>query len=160
MPPLHLPLEVVEAGWKLPFFKCMSTIFFFCQSLNFWKILLTKHYTCWISLDFDLYLVYFVMQNYTITREWDGADWLDPLLCVDQGNHHICTIPPPPSPLATLAAPGGPYLGHNSAITLHKSSHNSFDRLTPHYRFLPNHILKYLPSLQPSLSPHLIFQFT
>ena len=30
---------------------------------------------------FDLHLVYFIMQNYPVKREWDQTDWLDPLVC-------------------------------------------------------------------------------
>ena len=39
-----------------------------------------QHYTCFILLDVDLHLVYFIMQNYPVTREWDEVDWLDPLV--------------------------------------------------------------------------------
>ena len=46
----------------------------------FWKILVIQHYTCWIYLDLDLHLVYFIMQNYPVTREWNEDDWLVPLL--------------------------------------------------------------------------------
>ena len=62
-----MPLKL---GKKSPFFKY----------LIFWKILLAQHYTCWILLDFDLHLVYFIMQNCQVTREWDEADWQDPLI--------------------------------------------------------------------------------
>ena len=41
-----------------------------------------QHYTCWIYLDLDLNLVYFIMQNHPVTREWTQADWLDPLLSI------------------------------------------------------------------------------
>ena len=47
----------------------------------FWKLLLPQHSTCWILFDFDLHLIYFIMQKFPVTREWDEADWLDPLLC-------------------------------------------------------------------------------
>ena len=57
----------------------MSLIFFFGKLKFFWKILLTQHYTCRILLDFDLRFVYFIIQNYPVTREWDEADWLEPL---------------------------------------------------------------------------------
>ena len=39
-----------------------------------------QHYTCWILLDFELHLVYFIMQNYPVKKELDEADWLDPLI--------------------------------------------------------------------------------
>ena len=41
----------------------------------FWKIIVIQHY-----LDLDLNLVYFIMQNYLVTREWNEADCLDPLI--------------------------------------------------------------------------------
>ena len=34
-------------------------------------------------MDFYLHLVYFIMQNYPVTRELYEADWLDPLLCIN-----------------------------------------------------------------------------
>ena len=34
---------------------------------------------CRILLGFDLCFVYFIMQNYPVTRDLDEADWLDPL---------------------------------------------------------------------------------
>ena len=67
-------LEAVEAGQKLPFFKCIFL------NIILWKILVTQHFTCWTYLDFDLNFVNFIMQNNQITREWGEADWLDPLL--------------------------------------------------------------------------------
>ena len=62
---------------------------FFWQKLTFWKNPLPHHYTCWILFDFDLHLVYFIMLNCPVTREWDEADWLDPLLA------NVSTYPTP-----------------------------------------------------------------
>ena len=70
-------VEAVEAGQKIAGFQIHVNYFLFWQHLIFWKILLPQHYTCWILLNFDLYLVYFIMQNCPVTREWDKADWLD-----------------------------------------------------------------------------------
>ena len=42
----------------------------------FFFILVLQHYTCWINLDLDLHLVYFIMPNYPATREWYQTDWL------------------------------------------------------------------------------------
>ena len=36
---------------------------------NFRKILFIQHYTCWINLDLNLNLVYFIVQNYPVTSE-------------------------------------------------------------------------------------------
>ena len=41
-----------------------------------------QHYTCWISLDLDITLVNFIMKNYSFTREWNEANWLDPLVTI------------------------------------------------------------------------------
>ena len=34
-------------------------------------------------MDFDLNMVYCIIQNYPVTWEWDEADWLDPLIGID-----------------------------------------------------------------------------
>ena len=47
---------------------------------NIWKVLVLQNFASWIYLDFYLSLVYFIMQNYLVTREWDETDWLDPLI--------------------------------------------------------------------------------
>ena len=51
----------------------------FLAKLNFLKVSLA---TTLYLLDFiflDLHLVYFIVLNFPVTREWDAADWLDPL---------------------------------------------------------------------------------
>ena len=50
------------------------------QNINFWKFLVIQHYTCWIYLDLDLNLVFFIMQNYPVRGEWNEADCLETLL--------------------------------------------------------------------------------
>ena len=62
-------------------FSNTCQLFSFLAKLNFWKILLPQHSTCWILFDLDLHLVYFTVQNFPVTREWNEADWLDPLIC-------------------------------------------------------------------------------
>ena len=47
---------------------------------NFLKNFLTQRYTCWVYLDSDLHLVYFIMQNNPVTRELGEANWLEPLI--------------------------------------------------------------------------------
>ena len=65
---------------KITVFQIHVTYFLFWQNLIFWRILLTQHYICMIFLDFDLCFAYFIIQNYPVTREWNEADWLDPLI--------------------------------------------------------------------------------
>ena len=65
---------------KIAVFQIHVNHFLFYQNIIFWKILLQQRFICWILLDFHLHLVYFIMQNYTVTGEWDEADWLNALI--------------------------------------------------------------------------------
>ena len=74
-------LEAVEAGQKSPFFKYMSTIFFFG------KIYFFESFSWLNTLPVGFYLIWTYIwsislcKNFPVTREGDEADWLDPLLC-------------------------------------------------------------------------------
>ena len=115
----------------------MSTIFFFCPNLIFWKFFLPQHSNCWILFYFQLHLVFFLMQNLPVTREWYEADWLDPLLILWVGDPYIhdiqdTVIPnrktwggeilrenPPPPPCVTCHV--SHVMFHMSCVTCHVS---------------------------------------
>ena len=61
-------------GWRFDCLEAKQKPFLTSLSRNRWKL------PCWILLDFDLLLVYLIMQSYLATREWDEVDWLDPLI--------------------------------------------------------------------------------
>ena len=65
---------------KIAVFQIHVNYFLFWQNKNFWKLILPQHSTCWILFDFDLHLDYFIMQNFPVTREWDEANWPNPLI--------------------------------------------------------------------------------
>ena len=65
-------LEAIQVRGKSPFFKYLSMIVLFCKAF----FLYSSNKTI---LDFDLQLVYCIMQNYPVTTDWDKADRLDPL---------------------------------------------------------------------------------
>ena len=72
----HNKKKVVKLG-QFSFFLLflnLSYIYqiFFLSKLNFLKDI--------FIITLYLHLIYFIMQNYPVTREWDEADWLDPLL--------------------------------------------------------------------------------
>ena len=52
----------------------------FLGNHDFFLIIVIQHYTFWIYSDFNQHLVYFIKQNYPVTRECNEADWLDPLV--------------------------------------------------------------------------------
>ena len=40
-------------------------------------------------MDFDLHMVYCIKLNNPVTREWDEADWLDPLIPKSRGGQGL-----------------------------------------------------------------------
>ena len=79
------------SGGKIAFFSNKS------PKIISWKILVIHHYMWQIYLDFDLHSVYFIMQNYPVTREWDETNWLDPLVLPAPAElkcYHTSTVRP------------------------------------------------------------------
>ena len=56
-------LEAVEDGQKSPCFKYLSIIFFFVKTKFFERFFYHNTTPVGFLLDFDLHLVYFIMQN-------------------------------------------------------------------------------------------------
>ena len=78
--------EVVFKHWKglklvvnLPVLDYHKKILF-GKNIICRKILVIQYNTCWIYLNLDPNLVYFIMQNCPFIKEWNEADWLDPLI--------------------------------------------------------------------------------
>ena len=74
-------MEVKLPCFLLNFFYHKKGLFL-GPGLNLWKILVMQQSTCWIYLELNRNLFYFMVQIYPVTRQWNDANWLDPLIMI------------------------------------------------------------------------------
>ena len=86
-------VQTVNGGRKITvvFFTVKSIFGLWQDQICLFFNHLIQHWTCWIYLDLDLNLVFFIMQNNQFTREWNEADWLDPLI-PNQQYKYLCPV--------------------------------------------------------------------